>query len=75
MRYAGLFVGVDRQMDTNIEALSFAGRDAQVFWAAFADANEAEGHTDQNDTTLLVGADATRDAVRRALAALVTRAT
>ena len=73
MRYAGLFVGVDRQEDVGIEALSYAGRDAQAFWAAFADANEAEGHTDASDTTLLVGADATCASARAALRDLVER--
>ena len=73
MRFAGLYVGVDRQLDTQIDALSFAGRDAQAFWAAFADANEAEGPSDPEDNQLLVGAEATCDAVRRALTALVER--
>ena len=45
MRSAGLFVGVDRQIDVNVEALTYAGRDAQAFWAAFADAN-ASGRLD-----------------------------
>lgn len=73
MRYAGLYVGVDRQHDTEIDALAYAGRDAQVWWAAFADANEAEGYADAGATALLVGTEATREAVRAALADLVRR--
>lgn len=73
MRYAGLYVGVDRQQDTEIEALAYAGRDAQVWWAAFADANEAEGHADPGATRALIGLEATRDQVRTALAEMVDR--
>jgi helicase len=73
MRFAGLFVGVDRQLDVRIEALNYAGRDAQVFWAAFADANEVEGEGEDADTTLLIGEDATTERVGNALASLVER--
>lgn len=72
MRSAGVYVGVDRQQDPSIDALAFAGRDAQAVWAAFADANEAAGHAD-GDHVLLVGADATCDAVRAAVAHLRDR--
>src|SRR5438045_4135059 len=73
MRFAGLFVGVDRQVDPEIDALSYAGRDALAFWAAFADANAAEGHADDEDTVVIVGEKATGAAVSTALDALVAR--
>lgn len=73
MRAAGLFVGVDRQVDIGIEALTYAGRDAQASWAAFADANAAGGEGEEADTVLLVGDEATRARVVVALAALTER--
>ncbi|HEV7593912.1 MAG TPA: DEAD/DEAH box helicase [Gemmatimonadaceae bacterium] len=71
MRFAGLFVGVDRQLDPEIDALSYAGRDALAFWAAFADANAAEGHSDDEDTVVIVGEEATVGAVGTALDKLI----
>jgi hypothetical protein len=73
MRFAGLFVGVDRQIDPAIDALSYAGRDALAFWAAFADANAEEGHSDDQDTVVMVGEEATAAAVSTALDNLVAR--
>lgn len=73
MRFAGLFIGVDRQFDTDIEALTYAGRDAQACWAAFADANEAQAEGAESDTELLVGDDATKGKVVEALGSLAAR--
>lgn len=73
MRAGGVFVGVDRQVDSEIEALTYAGRDAQAFWAAFADENEAGGEGEEADTVLLVGEEATRASVVASLARLSER--
>jgi replicative superfamily II helicase len=76
MRALGLFVGVDVQQDDAIRQLTFAGRDAEVLCACFADANEAfaGGSTfDEADTILLVGEAATRTAVCDALKTLAAR--
>jgi hypothetical protein len=73
MRAAGIFVGVDRQVDIRIDALTYAGRDAQAFWGAFADANEAGGEGEEADTMLLVGVEATRVRVLASLATLAER--
>jgi helicase len=72
MRVLGLFVGVDDQDDAAIRVLDFAGRDAQMLWATFADANEANGGAPE-DTVVLIGTAATRDAIVRALKGLASR--
>jgi replicative superfamily II helicase len=66
MRIGGLFVGVDEHLDSSIPALKFAGRDALVLWALFADTNERAGHP-ESDTEFLVGRAATRAGVQGAL--------
>jgi helicase len=73
MRFLGLFVGVDRQLDPAIRAPSFAGRDARSLYAAYADLNDPSSIKEDPDTILLTGDNATRHAVLRELETLVDR--
>lgn len=67
MRVLGLFVGVDDQADEGLRVLPFAGHDAEALCAAFADVNEADPSGTAEDTRVLIGGEATRDAVLSAL--------
>jgi helicase len=66
MRILGLFVGVDKQQDDGIRTLTFSGRDAEALHATFGDLAEQLGQP-ETDNVALIGADATRANVMRAL--------
>jgi replicative superfamily II helicase len=66
-------VGVDVQLDEEIEQLPFAGADAEWIHALLADLNERDPHGCEGDLVLLLGVHATRVAVTAALQDLATR--
>jgi superfamily II DNA/RNA helicase len=67
MRVMGLVVGVDLQLDPEIEQLPFAGADAEWLQALLADLNEHDPDADEGDVVLLRAETATRAGVLSAL--------
>lgn len=67
MKFHGLFIGIDRYADLNIQWLSGAVRDARAIHALFADTIPDSSHV------LLTDGDATASGIRAALAALAAQ--